>query len=154
MNVYIAPGGRRAVDRLVARAAGNDARVIHDPDGAPLLVGSPLNISISHSRNFAAVAVDPDRRIGVDIEEPRLEQLRRVISKFLNPDELPYWGDRLLQAWTCKEAVFKAAGIPTIGLASIRLAGPYVAVTPDGRHFCLQTVETDDYTLSTAYEQH
>lgn len=154
MNVFIAPGGRLAVDRLVARAAGTDARVIHDPDGAPLLVGSPLNISISHSRHFAAVAVDADRRIGVDIEEPRLEQLQRVISKFLTPDELPGWGHRLLQAWTCKEAVFKAAGIPNIGLASIRLVGPSLAATPDGRHFCLQTVETADYTLSTAYEQH
>ena len=100
MNVFIAPGGRRAVDRLIARAAGPQARVIHDPDGAPLLVGLPLNISISHSRNFAAVAVDADCRIGVDIEEPRLEQLQRVISKFLNPDELPVWGNELLRAWT------------------------------------------------------
>lgn len=154
MNVFIAPGGRRAVDQLLLRAAGPGARVIHDPDGAPLLVDSPLNISISHSRNFAALAVDADRRIGVDIEEPRLEQLRRVISKFLSPDELPEWGERLLQAWTCKEAVFKAAGIPTIGLASIRLTGPSEAVTPDGRRFRLQTVETADYTVSTAYEQY
>lgn len=155
MNVYIASGGRRAVDQLLLRAAGPGARVIHDCDGAPLLVDSPLNISISHSRNFAAVAVDPDRRIGVDIEEPRLEQLRRVISKFLNPDELSAgWGDRLLQAWTCKEAVFKAAGIPNIGLASIHLAGPSEAITPDGRRFRLQTVETADYTLSTAHEQY
>lgn len=154
MNVFIAPGGPRAVDQLLLRAAGPGARVIHDPDGAPLLVDSPLNISISHSRNFAALAVDADRRIGVDIEEPRLEQLRRVISKFLSPDELPEWGERLLQAWTCKEAVFKAAGIPTIGLASIRLTGPSEAVTPDGRRFRLQTVETADYTVSTAYEQY
>lgn len=153
MNVYIAPGGRRVVDRLIARAAGSDARVIHDPDGAPLLVDSPLHISISHSRNFAAVGVDPDRRIGIDIEEPRLEQLQRVISKFMNPDELPVWGERLLEAWTCKEAVFKAAGIPSIGLASIRLTGPTEAITPDGRRFRLQTVETADYTLSTAYER-
>lgn len=154
MNVYIAPGGRSAVDRLVARAAGPNVRIIHDPDGAPLLVGSPLNISISHSRHFAAVAVDPDRRIGIDIEEPRMEQLQRVISKFLTPDEIPEWSDRLLQAWTCKEAVFKAAGIPTIGLASIRLVGSSVAITPDGRQFRLQTVETADYTLSTAHEQY
>lgn len=154
MNIYVACGGRRAVAELVSRAAGPGARVIHDPDGAPLLADSPLNISISHSRRYAAVAVDSHRRIGVDIEEPRLEQLRRVISKFLTPDELPAWGNRLLAAWTCKEAVFKAAGVATIGLGSIRLTEPGVATVPDGRRFRLQTVETPDYTLSTAYEEH
>lgn len=152
MNVYVAPGGRQAVAELIQRAAGPDARVIHDPDGAPLLTGSPLNVSISHSRRYAAVAVSSRGRIGVDIEEPRLEQLRRVISKFLAPEELPMWGERLLAAWTCKEAVFKAAGVATIGLGSIRLTAPGVATVPDGRRFRLQTVETPDYTLSTAYE--
>ncbi len=50
----------------------------------------------------------------------------------------------MLEAWTCKEAVFKAAGIPSIGLASIRMTGPTEAVTPDGRRFRLQTVEAAD----------
>lgn len=154
MNVYVAPGGRQAVADLIRRAAGPEARVIHDIDGAPLLTGSSLNVSISHSRRFAAVAVDPWQRIGVDIEEPRLEQLHRVISKFLSPDEVPVWDNRLLAAWTCKEAVFKAAGVTTIGLASIRLTEPGVATVPDGRRFRLQTVETPDYTLSTAHEEH
>ena len=153
MNVYVANGGRQAVAELIRRAAGPEARVVHDPDGAPLLAGSPLNVSISHSRRFAAVATDPRQRIGIDIEEPRLEQLRRVISKFLAPEELPAWGNRLLAAWTCKEAVFKAAGVATIGLGSIRLAEPGVAIVPDGRRFRVQTVETPDYTVSTAYEE-
>ena len=154
MNVYITPGGRKAVPQLIERAAGPDARLIHDPHGAPLLAGSDLNISISHSRNFAAVAVSVRGRIGIDIEEPRLEQLRRVIGKFLAPEEMPLWGDRLLAAWTCKEAVFKAAGVPGIGLGSIILIEPDVAMVPDGRRFRLQTLETADYTISTAYEEH
>lgn len=123
---------------------------MHDPDGAPLLVGSELKVSVSHSRRFAAVAIDPRRRIGVDIEEPRLEQLRRVISKFLSSEELPFWGDRLLEAWTAKEAVFKAAGIAGIGLGSILLSQQGLARTPDGREFRIETVETEEYTLSLA----
>lgn len=154
MNIYVTPGGRNAVAQLIQRAAGPDARLLHDVHGAPLLAGSNLNISISHSRQFAAVAVSERGRIGVDIEEPRPEQLRRVISKFLAPEELPLWGDRLLAAWTCKEAVFKAAGVPTIGLGSIILIEPDMAQVPDGRRFRLQTIETPDYTLSTAYEQY
>ena len=154
MNAYVTPGGRQAVPQLIKRAAGPDARLLHDAHGAPLLAGSDLNISISHSRRFAAVAVSARGRIGIDIEEPRLEQLRRVINKFLAPEEIPLWGDRLLAAWTCKEAVFKAAGVPGIGLGSIILIEPDVAVVPDGRRFRLQTIETADYTLSTAHEEH
>lgn len=154
MNVYVTTGGRQAVTQLIERAAGPDARLIHDAHGAPLLAGSDLNISISHSRSFAAVAASTRGRIGIDIEEPRLEQLRRVIGKFLAPEEMPHWSERLLAAWTCKEAVFKAAGVPGIGLGSIILVEPDVAIVPDGRRFRLQTIETPDYTLSTAYEEH
>lgn len=151
MNVYITKGGREAVPALIAEKLGPEVRVVHDPDGAPQLVGSPLSISISHSRRFAAIAVsDGATRIGVDIEEPRIEQMRRVMSKFISEAEAPLWANRLPAAWTCKEAVFKAAGVPTIGLASIDLSTPGEARIPDGRRFRLQTVETDEYTLSTA----
>lgn len=153
MNVYVAPGGRNEVARLIAEKVGRDARLLHDPDGAPLLAGSPLNISVSHSRNFAAIALHPSLRIGIDIEEPRLEQLRRVISKFLTELELPLWNNRLLAAWTCKEAVYKAAGVRNLPLGAIDLTADGIAVIPDGRRFLLQTVETPDYTLTTALPQ-
>lgn len=150
MNIYVAPGGRPAVARLIALHAGADARLVHDPDGAPLLTGSDLRISISHSRNFAAIALHPSERIGIDIEEPRIEQLRRVMTKFLAPAEVPLWSNRLLQAWTCKEAVYKAAGLRNLPLGSIDLTTEGIATIPDGRRFLLQSVVTDAYTLTSA----
>lgn len=150
MKTYVAEGGRNAVARLIAEHIGADARVIHDADGAPSLADSPLHISISHSAHFAALAVDESVRIGVDIEEPRLEQLRRVVSKFLAPEELPRWESRLLQAWTAKEAAFKAAGISGLTIGQIRLTDGDTALTPDGREFLLDFTVTDRYTLTTA----
>ncbi len=152
MKTFIAPGGRQAVDRMIADHVGADARLIHDADGAPMLAGAPLHISISHSPNFAALALDADNRIGIDIEEPRLEQLSRIISKFLTPPERPRWQSRLLRAWTAKEATFKAAGIPglTIGRITLSTDDSDIATTPDGRQFLLQFTETPDYTLCTA----
>ncbi len=150
MNVYVAPGGRNEVARLIAENVGPDVRLLHDPDGAPLLAGSPMHVSVSHSRHFAAIALHPCLRVGVDIEEPRPEQLRRVIAKFLTEPELPLWNDRLLAAWTCKEAVYKAAGVRNLPLGAIDLTTDGIAVIPDGRRFALQTVETPDYTLTTA----
>lgn len=149
-SVIVRHGNRRDVARIVADELGAEVRVIHEADGSPLLAGSALKVSISHSRHFVALALHPKMRIGVDIEEPRLEQLRRVISKFLSPEELPVWGNRLLEAWTCKEAVFKAAGMQNIGLGSIALAEPGVATVPDGRRFALYTTVTPEYTLTLA----
>lgn len=150
VRVIVRPGNRLDVARIVREELGENVRVLHQADGSPVLAGSPLNISISHSRHYVALALHPTKRIGVDIEEPRMEQLRRVISKFLSPDELPMWSDRLLEAWTAKEAAFKAAGIQGIGLGSIDLTTPGIARTPDGRHFLLATTITPAYTLTLA----
>lgn len=151
MQTFIAPGGRREIARLIADNVGPDARLIHDADGAPHIADSTLNISISHSPRFAALAIDPDQRIGIDIEEPRLEQLSRIITKFLSPNELPGWQNRLLHAWTAKEATFKAAGISGLTIGRISLnADNDTALTPDGQEFILQFTETPDYTLCTA----
>lgn len=149
-QIYVTPGGRQAVSALIKTRVGADVRLVHDDDGAPLLVGSPLHISISHSRNFAAIMLDSSSRCGVDIEEARLDQLERVRTKFLTPAELAAGVD-LLTAWTAKEAVFKAAGTPGLGLSmidTISIAG--MALLPDGRRFRLQTVVTPEYTLTTA----
>lgn len=150
MNVFISPGNRNDVARLIRAKLGEDVRVLHEADGSPVLVGSSLNVSISHSAHFVALAVHPSLRIGVDIEEPRVEQLRRVISKFLSEEELPLWSERLLAAWTCKEAVFKAAGVSGLGFGRIDLTEPGFATIPDGRRFALQTIETEEYTLTLA----
>lgn len=150
METYVTEGGRRAVARLIAEHVGPEARVIHDADGAPSLAGLPLHLSISHSHRFAAIALDPEVRIGIDIEEPRLEQLSRVIGKFLTPGERPEWESKLLRAWTAKEATFKAAGVSDLTLGRILLTEADVAEVPDGRKFLLDFTETTDYTLTTS----
>ena len=149
-QVFISPGGRQAVSELIRRQFGDEVRLVHDADGAPQLIGAEVEISISHSRNFAALMVSTEGRCGVDIEEPRLDQLARVRAKFLTPAELEA-GIDLLTAWTAKEAVFKAAGTPGLGLSMIdTLSCPGKALLPDGRRFRLSTAVTTDYTLTSA----
>lgn len=149
-QIIVATGGRQAVSGIIKKHLGDGVRLVHDSDGAPQLVGTPLHVSISHSRNFAAVMLSPQARCGVDIEEPRLAQLERVRCKFLTPEELSAGVD-LLAAWTAKEAVFKAAATPGLGMSMIdTLSEPGIALLPDGRRFRLQSVITDDYTLTSA----
>lgn len=96
---------------------------------------SQIFISVSHSRRWAVVAIDPTRRIGVDVEDgDRNGQLTKIARRFLLPgeEELITPTFTLLHAWTAKEAAYKAAPDQTsLSVPSI----PLTAVTP--RHIPL-----------------
>lgn len=135
---------------LLKSLLGPEADYVNAPDGSPQLVGSRAHISVSHSRHWVAVAVDSRSLIGIDIEEYRMAQLRRVADKFLSETEKALWAEKLTEAWTCKEAVYKAALTPGLALKDISLASPLEAIIPDGRRFSLSTTVTPDYCLTLA----
>lgn len=122
ISVYLTPisesdgsgrsGEQNAVARLVREAFGSDLEVRHHASGAPY-VDADANISISHCRGMAALATVPrDTGIGIDIETLR-PQLHRIAARVLSEAELACYSgdlDKLTEAWTLKEAAFKAAG--------------------------------------------
>lgn len=95
---------------LIRNSLGDNVSLSHSEDGSPILVGSNLNVSISHCKGMAVIATHPNKRIGIDIERWR-NTLLKVKSKFLSQEEMEYYAspDDILKAWTCKEAVYKAA---------------------------------------------
>lgn len=112
---------------LVNRAAGiytrrfgwlAGATLGHHANGAPFLnTDRKINISISHCRSGACIALsDVSQNFGIDIEDSS-DKLARVKSKFISESEAKIIGpDMLLWAWTIKEAVYKAAGTPGLSL--------------------------------------
>lgn len=123
------PEGRRAAERaavaeLLARLPGAPAEYSHSADGRPYIDGADYDISISHSTTTAAMAWSRSGRIGVDVENARGAQLRRVAQRFLTESELEACADEaaLLRAWTIKEAAYKALPDPPADLRQIRLA--------------------------------
>lgn len=141
-DVYSAPvtndglqSGRQERERaaalsLVRAVFGPTARIDHSPEGAPILSGTTktTRISISHDSDTCLLATGKTASpIGVDIERPRA-QLKRVAPRFLSPCEtarLESIGDEekrtdfLLRCWTAKEAVYKCALTPGLGLKEI-----------------------------------
>ncbi|MDO4320128.1 MAG: 4'-phosphopantetheinyl transferase superfamily protein [Bacteroidales bacterium] len=101
--------------RLASSLLGREVDIDHDDDGAPVVRGDAVHISVTHSARIVAVAVDPLHRIGIDIEDVRARQLRLVAPRVLSHDELTLWGGSdvsLTRAWTLKEALYKAAVVP------------------------------------------
>lgn len=142
-----------AIKRLLREAFpyGERPRIGHYSSGAPFLsdpdtegntpptpLGGPWpSISISHCAAMVALATGPaGHNIGIDCETGnRRRQLSQIASRFLSPTQMEAWSQwpMSLWAWTIKEALYKAAGIPGLNLADIPLPHeiPVGNPTPD-----------------------
>lgn len=109
-------GETLAREMLAARLGCSPADVPlrWDENGKPVVPGTGLYVSVSHSGAYVVCAVD-DKPVGVDVETVRDVDgkfMRRVCSE----EELAYalrGGDvqrRFWELWTAKEAVFKLTG--------------------------------------------
>jgi phosphopantetheinyl transferase len=107
---------RAAVMQILRHVFGEDVELDHAPSGAPILRADDFDgyVSVTHCQAYAAVAVDLTSPIGLDLEQPR-KQLATVAPRVLSPSEMTIYAGRqqgLLQAWTLKEALYKAALTP------------------------------------------
>lgn len=147
---------RGATLQLLVETLGEEVEIAHHKSGAPYLIGSELHISLSHSMHYAAVALSPSRVMGVDIEEPR-PQLRKVAPRVLSDAEAEAYSASdalLLQAWTLKEALYKAALTPGLDFRRdinlpIPPSSPYATVL--NRPYLIKKIlTTPTYTCTVA----
>ena len=114
----------------VHHSLGIEALIDYHENGSPFLKGSPLYISVSHSKDKVAVIVS-ELPVGVDIEFIT-EKAHRLQSRFLTSEEQSKLFDGLsntyrtiasVRAWASKEAAFKyySHTLPIKLLADTRL---------------------------------
>jgi 4'-phosphopantetheinyl transferase EntD len=144
----------RLASRLLVEAlCGTYCEVAYRSNGEPYLVGSHLHISISHTKNFVAVAVAPFR-IGIDIEYTS-DRVLRIQEKFLNPIELDFLAkatDRRASAllfWCAKEALYKkeAQKEPDFTLFTCQQNGLEASITHQETTYPLLYQTNKDFTL-------
>ena len=103
----------KAAERLLlCRAFGHPVTLSHDEQGAPSVEGhEQVNISITHTPQLVALAVNENEVIGLDAEQADRQQVLKVRAKFLNPEEQTFIGQNMaahIVAWTGKEDIIKA----------------------------------------------
>ena len=103
----------KAAERLLlCRAFGHPVTLSHDEQGAPSVEGhEQVNISITHTPQLVALAVNENEVIGLDAEQADRQQVLKLRAKFLNPEEQTFIGQNMaahIVAWTAKEAIIKA----------------------------------------------
>ncbi len=94
-----------AVHAMLRQVTGRRGLVIgHDENGRPTL--PDCHISVSHTRGWAALAISPDKRVGVDVEY-MADRVLRITDRFIRQDEQKESVERQLVCWCAKEAVYK-----------------------------------------------
>lgn len=94
---------------LLHRALGQDAQIAYLPTRRPYLTHSPLNLSVSHSHGYVALALAP-YPVGMDIELWGTRALR-LSPRFLTPEEQnllsPDPERQAVMLWSAKESAYK-----------------------------------------------
>lgn len=87
------------------------SKIVYGPERKPYLFDNSRNISISHSKNYTAILMSKNYRVGLDLEYMSTKILR-IADKFLRPDELEAIDQNdkikhLYLHWCAKEALYK-----------------------------------------------
>jgi phosphopantetheinyl transferase len=151
-----------AVRVLLRRMLGGEARIAYLPSGAPYLSGRPEHISISHTKDYAAIALNT-LPVGIDIES-RGERVLRVREHFLDKAEEAaldpfHAADHALLYWCAKEAAYKCIGQEAVDFRKQLHVLPFPfqkqgrlelreSCSPQAALYSLEYVLTDDYALT------
>ena len=106
--------------RKMLALENSDYIITYDLDGKPSL-NSEFNISISHSREIAALVLSNNRKIGLDVQLKE-SKILNIQNKFLNKFEKLNIGNNpsiniLTMIWTSKESIYKAIGLKGISFS-------------------------------------
>jgi len=155
---------------LLHHMSGRKKRVVCEKDdyGKPFLVDSLFDISISHSRELAAVMAAPFT-CGIDIQRI-VEKIERIAHKYMRDEEMASLQDETRMAhlhvyWGAKECLYKAYGRKNLDFREHIFIHPfeydvtngtfsgYVSKDEEEMHFQLHyEILLDDYMLVYALE--
>ena len=144
-----------AVRVLLQQTPYKNINIIYNGNGKPYLADSSKYISISHTREYVAIAVS-DQPIGVDVEIISRNAFA-VAESFLKPREMEclYKEDNpteeALFLWCVKEAAFKLASEKVSVLKEIGItknANDYLVTYPDATVAKCSVCKLDDLILS------
>lgn len=127
--------GRAVTRHLLADVCERPAPALpwsESPLGKPLLTGAaPPRFNLSHSDDWALLAVSATLEVGVDLEMcSQRDHMASLGQRILSPTEALAWAsthtdanaDALLRTWVRKEACLKALGVGlTVEMSSLTL---------------------------------
>jgi len=100
---------------LLKEMLGEEKVILYNSIGKPYLSDNSFHISISHTKGYAALIINREHEVAIDIEKisAKVETTRK---KFVNEEEEKYLSKQnekihLLLYWSAKESLYKLLGI-------------------------------------------
>ncbi|MDD4157924.1 MAG: 4'-phosphopantetheinyl transferase superfamily protein [Proteiniphilum sp.] len=151
---------RRSIEWLSTRVMLlqllGEGKIIHNrKDGSPYIADSKQLISISHTREYAAILLHEHAPVGIDIET-RTERVSRIADKFISEKEyIDPTRSTLHQLlhWSAKESLYKLIGMQGIDFKKHLQIHPF---TPDteGVMLATETRSATSHSYRIYYEVH
>lgn len=119
-----------AVRRLLATMIPDRPEIIYSGEGKPLLRYQNRHISITHSRNLAAVILS-DRPAGIDAEATG-RNIAGIAHRYLSAAEITWTSETddpalaQLFCWCCKESVYKMMQVKELDFKESIMVEPLV----------------------------
>lgn len=141
-----------ATRALLNELTGKVTQISYHPDGRPFLNGLATNISISHTKGYAAILLHETTIPGVDIEL-NSRSAEKVATRILSTKELEscrenegYSNKKLLVHWCAKEVIFKI--VPEHSVSYLNQIHISFSGSIDGSHSFPGTFQSEAGLLS------
>jgi 4'-phosphopantetheinyl transferase EntD len=131
---------------LLKNLLGEEKQILYTDSGKPYLADASYHLSISHTKGYAAVIVDENDPVAIDIEHisPRVERIR---SRFMSPEEEAHLSAihpvvHLLLHWSTKETLYKYLNEKDINFQSQLHIPPFEPLFGQWDEFTAQETKT------------
>ncbi len=106
-----------------------ELKFIYGPHGKPALQNAKTQFNLSHSGDWALVAITENTPVGIDIERIREDVDVAPLLRRIGETGLPSHPRDLFQRWALREAMSKASGgplmeLPTADIRAVDISAP------------------------------
>jgi len=140
---------------LLKEMLGEEKKILYTSTGKPYLADNSYQISFSHTKNFVAVALHSEMKIGIDIEQisPRIHKIR---SRFMNEKEevnlnKEHEEVHLLLHWSAKESMFKILEEQNVDFKTCLHVNPFIPVLNNLSRFSAYETKTEKQQEFSGY---
>ena len=143
-----------AVRLLLRTLVGTDATIGYKDSGEPYLDDGSYYISITHTREYVGIILNPTYRVGIDVERIS-DKAVRVKDKFLSEGEQAFVEHdnarvHLALMWSVKEAIYKVMSTKPSNIIEQITISPFVPYLEGTIEAC-QTVTKDNTEFRLRY---
>ena len=133
---------------LLKELLGEEKEIVYNSLGKPFLSDHSFYISISHTKGYAALILNKENEVAIDIERitPRIENIR---TRFMNEEEEKALSQtnqliHLLLYWSAKESLFKRLGLENVDFKTQLHISPFEPVLGEWSSFDARETWTEN----------